>query len=150
VLVGSPLIFVLENSQFGHLKVYFSAPLAPGSLPACSIRVRHMAQRGGLTVSRDGTAGLSEDGMNSPEAGMLNPADRVDCNRIPGSSSRVEETEACLNQASSAQSPETSLSPITPAKMRTIHSNLGGAAESPSTAIPRIAVPAAPMPVQTA
>ena len=149
MLVGSPLIFVLENSQFGHLKVYFSAPLAPGSLPACSIRVRHMAQRGGLTVSRDGIVGLSEDGMSSLEAGMLNPADRVDCNRIPGSSSRVEETEPTPT-SHRPQSPETSLSPITPAKMRTIHSNLGGAAESPSTAIPRIAVPAAPMPVQTA
>jgi hypothetical protein len=149
VLVGSPLIFVLENSQFGHLKVYFSAPLAPGSLPACSIRVRHMAQRGGLTVSRDGIVGLSEDGMSSLEAGMLNPADRVDCNRIPGSSSRVEETEPTPTSRR-PQSPEASLSPITPAKMRTIHSNLGGAAESPSTAIPRIAVPATPMPVQTA
>jgi hypothetical protein len=48
------------------------------------------------------------------------------------------------------QFPETSLSPITPARMRTMQSILSGAAESPSTTIPRIAVPAAPMPVQTA
>ena len=48
------------------------------------------------------------------------------------------------------QFPETSLSPITPVKMRPMQSTLIGAAESPSTIIPRIAVPAAPMPVQTA
>ncbi len=49
VLAGSPVIFVFENSHFGHLKTCFSAPLAPGSRLASSIRVRHMAQRGGLT-----------------------------------------------------------------------------------------------------
>ena len=48
------------------------------------------------------------------------------------------------------QSPETSLRPITPASMRAMQNSLSGAAESPSTAIPRIAVPAAPIPVQTA
>ena len=48
------------------------------------------------------------------------------------------------------QFPEISLSPITPVKMRPMQSTLIGAAESPSTIIPRIAVPAAPMPVQTA
>jgi hypothetical protein len=63
VLAGSPLIFVLENSHFGHLKICFSAPLAPGSLPASSIRVRHMAQRGGLTALRERTVGLSGDGI---------------------------------------------------------------------------------------
>jgi len=45
------------------------------------------------------------------------------------------------------QFPEISFSPITPPKMRTVQSILSGAAESPSTAIPRIAVPAAPIPV---
>jgi hypothetical protein len=68
VFAGSPLIFVLENSHFGHLKVSFSAPLALGSLPANSMRVRHIAQRGGLTVSGDGAASLSEDGIISLEA----------------------------------------------------------------------------------
>jgi hypothetical protein len=55
----------LENSHFGHLKVTFSAPLAAGSLRANSIRVRHIAQRGGLTVSTRGAVSLSEDGMIS-------------------------------------------------------------------------------------
>ena len=45
---------------------------------------------------------------------------------------------------------ETSFSPITPVTIKTMQSNRAGDAESPSTAIPRMAVPAAPMPVQTA
>ena len=49
-----------------------------------------------------------------------------------------------------SQFAETSFSPITPATMKTMQSNRAGDAESPSTAIPRMAVPAAPMPVQTA
>jgi hypothetical protein len=48
------------------------------------------------------------------------------------------------------QFPETSLSPMTPARMRAMHSTRMGAAESPSRAMPSSAVPAAPMPVQTA
>ncbi len=49
-----------------------------------------------------------------------------------------------------AQLAETSLSPMTPARMRAMQSSLIGEAGSPSTATPRIAVPAAPMPVHTA
>ena len=52
--------------------------------------------------------------------------------------------------ASNHPSPETSLSPITPATMRTRQSTRIGATDSPSTAIPRAAVPAAPIPVQIA
>ena len=48
------------------------------------------------------------------------------------------------------QFPETSFNPITPVKMRPMQSILIGAAESPSSTIPRTAVPAAPIPVQTA
>jgi hypothetical protein len=44
----------------------------------------------------------------------------------------------------------TSLSPITPARISAMHSILGSDAESPSTAMPMMAVPAAPIPVQTA
>lgn len=62
-LAGSPVIFVLENSHFGHLKTCFSAPFAPGSLLASSIRVRHMAQRGGLIVSGGRAAEASDGGM---------------------------------------------------------------------------------------
>lgn len=57
------MIFVLENSHFGHLKTCFSAPFAIGSLLASSIRVRHIAQRGGLMVSGSGATGMSGDGM---------------------------------------------------------------------------------------
>src|SRR6218665_2953237 len=42
------------------------------------------------------------------------------------------------------------LSPITPAGMSAMHGSRIGAAESPGTTMPTIAVPAAPMPVQTA
>lgn len=45
---------------------------------------------------------------------------------------------------------ETSFSPITPDRMRAMQRVLIGAADSPSNTIPRMAVPAAPMPVQTA
>jgi TRAP-type mannitol/chloroaromatic compound transport system permease large subunit len=48
------------------------------------------------------------------------------------------------------QLPETSLSPITPDRIRRMQRIRSGAVESPSTTMPRIAVPAAPMPVQTA
>ena len=64
-LAGSPVIFVFENSHFGHLKTCFSAPFEPGSRLASSIRVRHMAQRGGLIVSRARAAGVSEGGIAS-------------------------------------------------------------------------------------
>jgi hypothetical protein len=63
---GSPLVFVFENSHFGHLKVIFSAPLAPGSLPANSIRVRHIAQRGGFIGSGAEGVDWFENGMTSP------------------------------------------------------------------------------------
>lgn len=46
--------------------------------------------------------------------------------------------------------PETSFSPITPARMRAMQSIRRGAVESPSSAMPTIAEPAAPMPVHTA
>jgi hypothetical protein len=39
---------------------------------------------------------------------------------------------------------------MTPARMSTMQSIRSGAADSPGTAIPTTAVPAAPMPVQTA
>ncbi len=48
------------------------------------------------------------------------------------------------------QLPETSLRPITPARMRVMQKSRIGEAASPSATMPRIAVPAAPMPVQTA
>ena len=55
-----------------------------------------------------------------------------------------------ISRAAPAHSPETSLSPMTPAKISAMHNNLDGAVESPSTTIPKTAVPAAPMPVHTA
>ena len=60
------MILVLENSHFGQVKTCFSAPLACATLLASSIRVRHMAQRGGLIVSSGSAVGLSEDGTAYP------------------------------------------------------------------------------------
>jgi hypothetical protein len=70
------------------------------------------------------------------------PAANAPCSRRNG-------TQPALT-SNRPQFPETRLSPITPAKMRTMQSTLSGAAESPNSVIPRIAVPAAPIPVQTA
>jgi hypothetical protein len=56
------MVFVFENSHFGHLKVCFSAPSVAAARPASSIRVRHMAQRGGL-ISRGRGVGVSDGGM---------------------------------------------------------------------------------------
>jgi hypothetical protein len=93
------VIFVLENSHFGHLKTCFSAPLACGALLASSIRVRHIAQRGGLIVSRDSGAGLSDDGMVYPgeERCLLEPIGGLSDRQTPG----VESAAATVAAASS-------------------------------------------------
>jgi len=53
----------LGEFAFRALNTCFSAPSALVSRRASSIRVRHMAQRGGLTGSSGGVAGSSEGGM---------------------------------------------------------------------------------------
>jgi hypothetical protein len=98
-------------------------------------------------------------------SGSAGPAKTVsmDVNGGPHRAWRVAKRDNCMNVEAGvaearlearnppeSQLPETSLSPITPARMSTRQSTLIGAAESPSIATPRIAVPAAPIPVQTA
>ncbi|MES2196512.1 MAG: hypothetical protein V4517_18990 [Pseudomonadota bacterium] len=70
-MAASPVIFVFENSHFGHLKTCRSAPLTADSRVASSIRARHMAQRGGLMVARGRAAGVSDGGMAYPGEGRV-------------------------------------------------------------------------------
>lgn len=82
--------------------------------------------------------------------GMRHLAFSVRQHQSPSDMPLYEPLDGPVGAGSVPQFPETSFNPITPPKIRTMQSILSGAMESPSTAIPRIAVPAAPMPVQTA
>ena len=104
-----------------------------------------------IAALHDDVAGVRAEGAGERVAGgVFGHGISLEVQDASSLARRGGDGDGARGQERDAYSPVTSLSPMTPARMSTMQRTRSGAAESPSTAMPTMAVPAAPMPVQTA